>query len=51
MPGVNAAEEIEPGHYPGTEIEGKWWKRYRAPGYFARGSGTFGCQDGELVFL
>jgi hypothetical protein len=27
---VSAAEEIEPGHYLGTEIEGKWWKRYRA---------------------
>jgi hypothetical protein len=30
MPAVSAAEEIEPGHYLGTEIEGKWWKRYRA---------------------
>jgi hypothetical protein len=24
MPAVSAAEEIEPGHYLGTEIEGKW---------------------------
>jgi hypothetical protein len=32
MPAVSAAEEIEPGRYLGTEIEGKWWKRYRAQG-------------------
>jgi hypothetical protein len=25
--------------YYGTEIDGKWWRRYRAPGFLARGNG------------
>jgi hypothetical protein len=43
-------DAIGPGHYLGTELGGKWWKRYRALGYFARGNGTFVFADGELVF-
>ena len=34
------------GHYFGTEIDGKWWKRYRQDGLFARGTGEFWI-DGE----
>jgi len=36
--------------YVGTELGGRWWKRYRAPGFFARGRGRFWFQDGELRF-
>jgi hypothetical protein len=36
--------------YVGTEIDGRWWKRYRAPGFFARGNGTYRFEAGELVF-
>ncbi len=32
---------MKQGHYFGTEIDGKWWRRYRAPGFFARGNGEF----------
>lgn len=30
-----------PGHYLGTEIDGKWWRRYRRDRMFARGNGTW----------
>jgi hypothetical protein len=30
---------MKQGHYFGTEIDGKWWRRYRESGYSARGSG------------
>ncbi len=36
------------GHYFGTEIDGKWWKRYRRDGFFARGAGEFWL-DGEAL--
>ena len=36
--------------YVGTEIDGKWWKRYRAPGFSARGNGTFTFEGDDLVF-
>ncbi len=26
------------GHYLGTEIDEKWWKRYKKDGFFARGN-------------
>mgnify|MGYP001567496802 CR=1 FL=1 len=32
---------MKKGNYLGTEIDEKWWKRYRSPGFFARGSGEF----------
>lgn len=38
------------GHYFGTEIGGKWWKRYRAPGFSARGNGAWWFEDDELRF-
>jgi hypothetical protein len=38
------------GHYLGTEVGGKWWRRYRAPGFFARGNGAWWFEEGELRF-
>jgi hypothetical protein len=36
--------------YVGTEVSGKWWKRHRAPGFSAKGNGTYRFEDDELVF-
>lgn len=38
------------GHYMGTEIGAKWWRRYRGRDYFARGKGRWRIEDGQLVF-
>jgi hypothetical protein len=38
------------GHYLGTEIDGKWWKRYRGTGFFARGNGMYWLNDEALHF-
>jgi len=38
------------GHYLGTEIDEKWWKRYREDGFFARGFGEFWCDEGAFYF-
>ena len=38
------------GNYFGTVIDGKWWKRYRASGYFARGNGEFWLDDTGVHF-
>ena len=43
--------EKRPGSYLGTEIEGKWWKRYRKDGFFARGNGEWWVEGGALYFL
>lgn len=43
--------EKRPGSYLGTEIEGKWWKRYRKDGFFARGNGEWWVDGGALYFL
>jgi hypothetical protein len=40
----------KPGSYLGTEIEGKWWKRYREDGFFARGNGEWWIENGALCF-
>ena len=39
-----------PGHYMGTEIDAKWWRRYRGKGCFARGKGHWRLEDGVFVF-
>lgn len=39
------------GHYLGTEIDGKWWKRYRRDGFFARGNGKYWYDDEAFYFL
>jgi hypothetical protein len=38
------------GHYLGTEVEGKWWRRYAEPPFFARGSGTYWYDDRAFYF-
>ncbi len=39
------------GSYLGTEIDKKWWKRYRKKPFFARGSGTYWHDEEGLCFL
>jgi len=43
--------ECERGHYLGTEIDGKWYKRYRHDGLFARGLGDCWIDCDVLRFL
>ena len=38
------------GHYLGTEMDGKWWKRYKDNGFFARGNGTYRLGDSAFIF-
>ena len=42
--------EKRKGHYLGTEIDGRWWKRYRADGFFARGSGEWWFDEEYFYF-
>jgi hypothetical protein len=39
------------GHYLGTEIDGKWWRRYRGRGFFSRGSGRYWSDAEAFRFL
>ena len=39
------------GVYLGTEIDGKWWKRYRRDGFFARGNGVYWVDGLGFNFL
>ena len=36
--------------YLGTELNGKWWKRYRHDGFFVRGNGVYTLEDDALTF-
>jgi hypothetical protein len=38
------------GHYLGTEIDGKWWRRYRKDGFFVRGLGEYWIENSFLYF-
>lgn len=38
------------GHYLGTEIDEKWWKRYKQDGLFARGNGEYWYDDEAFYF-
>ena len=38
------------GHYLGTEIDEKWWKRYKKDKFFARGNGEYWIDDTALYF-
>lgn len=38
------------GQYLGTEIDEKWWKRYRKDKFFARGNGEYWIDDTGLYF-
>ncbi len=39
------------GLYLGTEINGKWWKRYKRDRLFARGNGRYWHDDRSFYFL
>lgn len=39
------------GHYLGTEIDGKWWKRYRKNQFLARGLGDYWQNEEGFYFL
>lgn len=41
----------KPGHYLGTELDGRWWRRCCADGLLARGNGEYWLQDGAFFFL
>lgn len=41
---------MKQGSYFGTEIAGKWWKRYREQGFFARGNGDFDLDATGISF-
>ncbi len=38
------------GHYLGTEIDEKWWKRYRKDRFFARGNGRYWLEEDRFCF-
>ncbi len=38
------------GNYLGTVVDGKWWKRYREHGFFARGNGDFDLDATGISF-
>ena len=38
------------GHYLGTEIDEKWWKRYKKDKFFARGNGEYWLDDTAFYF-
>ena len=39
------------GHYLGTEIDGKWWKRYHKNKFLARGNGEYSVRENSFCFL
>ncbi|MGQ9471540.1 MAG: PH-like domain-containing protein [Candidatus Aminicenantales bacterium] len=39
------------GHYLGTEIDGKWWKRYGKNQFLARGLGDYWQNEEGFYFL
>ena len=39
------------GHYLGTVIDGKWWKRYKKNRLFARGNGKYWYDENTFYFL
>ena len=38
------------GYYFGTVVDGKWWRRYREEGFFARGNGEYRLESGQFTF-
>lgn len=46
---TNAAQKKR-GSYLGTEVDEKWYKRYRQDGFFARGSGEYWFEEDGLHF-
>jgi hypothetical protein len=41
---------VRQGSYLGTEVDGKWWRRYRGTGFFARGNGELWTDEAGLHF-
>jgi hypothetical protein len=48
--GPDSPHAKRPGHYLGTIVDGKWWKRYRRDGLFARGNGEWWLEGRTLCF-
>lgn len=46
---MNVSEKRR-GHYLGTEIDEKWWRRYSREGLLARGIGEFWIDGAALFF-
>lgn len=44
------SSEKRRGNYLGTEIDEKWWRRYRRDGLLARGIGEFWIESSSLSF-
>ena len=42
--------ERRKGHYLGTEIDERWWKRYRKDRFFARGNGEYWLEENGFCF-
>ena len=42
--------EEKQGYYAGTEVGGKWWKRYTRAPFFARGSGEYWYDEQSFYF-
>jgi len=47
----NPNRKEKTGLYLGTEIEEKWWKRYRKDKFSARGNGEYWSDDQAFYFL
>jgi hypothetical protein len=43
-------ENRKKGNYFGTEVGGRWWRRYRGRGFFARGNGELWLDADGLHF-
>ena len=41
---------LKSGYYYGTEIDEKWWKRYKKPTYFMRGNGEYWLDEKGIYF-
>ena len=42
--------ENKRGYYAGTEVGGKWWRRYTGARFFARGNGEYWYDKQSLYF-
>jgi hypothetical protein len=38
------------GHYLGTEVNGRWWRRFTKEGFFARGNGEYWYDNKAFYF-
>jgi len=46
---MNSTEKKR-GHYLGTELGGKWWRRYSKDGFLARGIGEYWIDTSAIFF-